>query len=89
MASPSRLSLLPWLAALASALCVGAASGAALRPAPGETTEPPTPQLLNPGQTDIARFDPRTASRSPDSVRNATRDASFVRTTSGSPAAGR
>lgn len=54
-----RLSLPYWLAALASALCVGAAGGAALRPGPGETSRPPTPQLLNPGQTDIIGFDPR------------------------------
>ncbi|CAN5687615.1 hypothetical protein BH11PSE1_BH11PSE1_08210 [soil metagenome] len=49
------------LAILASALGVGAASGAALRPAPGETSTPPTPQLLNPSQTDIVGFDPRVA----------------------------
>lgn len=61
MALPARLSDRLWLAALASAACVGAASGAALRPGAGETTEPPTPQLLNPGQTNMIAFDPRIA----------------------------
>ncbi|MES2724326.1 MAG: hypothetical protein V4656_14325 [Pseudomonadota bacterium] len=58
---PHRLTLRLWLAALASATCVGAASGAALRPGPDETTEPPTPQLMNPGQTNVIAFDPRVA----------------------------
>lgn len=57
-----RLSARLWLAALASATCVGAASGAALRPGPEETTEPPTPQLISLSQTDMTRFDPRDAS---------------------------
>jgi hypothetical protein len=61
MLLPARLTLRLWLAALASATCVGAASGAALRPGPDETSAPPTPQLLNPGQTDIVGFDPRVA----------------------------
>lgn len=57
MASP--LSLRLWLAGLALALCAGAASGAALRPVPAETTEPPAPQILALSQTDMTRFDPR------------------------------
>ncbi|MBP7816185.1 MAG: hypothetical protein KA085_08675 [Phenylobacterium sp.] len=58
----TRLSARLWLAALASATCVGAASGAALRLGPEETTEPPTPQLISLSQTDMTRFDPRDAS---------------------------
>ncbi|WP_340643806.1 hypothetical protein [Phenylobacterium sp.] len=62
MTLPARLSLRLWLAALASATCVGAASGAALRPGPEETSEPPTPQLITLSQTDMTTFDPRDAS---------------------------
>ncbi len=62
MNSPARLSLRAWLAALALALCAGAASGAALRPVAEETSEPPTPQLITLSQTDMTRFDPRDAS---------------------------
>lgn len=59
MSLSAGLSARLWLAALASATCVGAASGAALRPGPEETTEPPTPQLISLSQTDMIGFDPR------------------------------
>ena len=55
----SRPPLALWLTGLALALCAGAASGAALRPAPAETTEPQAPQILALSQTDMTRFDPR------------------------------